>query len=168
MFASLKKKLVQLIRAEKSATRLSASFCLGTFIAFLPVIPFQTPFLLFINWLFSLNLAVSFTAVYVVNNPITLIPIYVVDYAFGVWLFKTVLGLDLSGYNPWWVEKGNTLLSRYIDIKKYLGSDFSLWYLILGGLVLALLVSFFLYPILTKVFKLLIAHSQTMEEDPKK
>ncbi|MBA2307260.1 DUF2062 domain-containing protein, partial [Candidatus Dependentiae bacterium] len=141
MFNTLKKKLVQLIRAENSASRLSGSFCLGTFIAILPVIPFQTPMLVFLNWLFSLNLAISFTAVYVVNNPITLIPIYVIDYAFGVWLFKTIMGLDLSVYNPWWIEKATELVSRYINIKKYLGADFSIWYLVLGGFVLGILVS---------------------------
>lgn len=164
MFTTLKNKLVQLMRAEKSATRLSKSFCLGTFIALLPIIPFQTPLLLVLNWLLSLNLAVSFTAVYVVNNPITLIPIYAINYAFGVWLFRSILGFDLSIYNPWWVEEGNKFLSRYIDVKYYLGSDFCIWYLLLGGLVLALLVSLFLYPILTKAFKLLLAHSPMQEE----
>lgn len=170
MFSSLKKKLVQLVRAEKSPTRLSASFCLGTFIAFLPVIPFQTPLLFFLNWLFSLNLAVSFTAAYLVNNPFTLIPIYVVNYAFGVWLFKRMLGWDLEQYNPWWIEKANDYLSKYIDVKRYLGSDFNLWYLILGGFVLALLVSLFLYPILRKAFKffLLYADHEESKEESKK
>ncbi len=160
MFGSLKKKLVQLIHAEKSPKRFSASFCLGTFIAFLPIIPLQTPFLLVLNWFLSLNFAVAFTAAYVVNNPVTLIPIYLMDYAFGVWLFRTVLGFELGCYNPWWVQRANIFLSQYINMEKYLGAGFCIWYLFLGGLVLSLLISLFLYPILQKIFKLLLDYSE--------
>ncbi|MBA3751247.1 DUF2062 domain-containing protein [Candidatus Dependentiae bacterium] len=167
MISSLKKKLMQLIQAEKSPARLSASFCVGTFIAILPVIPFQTPGLFVVCWLFSLNLAVTFAATYLVNNPFTLIPIYIMDYAFGVWFFKNLLGWNLDRYNPWWVEKGNDFLSQYIDIKKYLGSDFCIWYLVLGGFVLAALVSVILYPFLKIVFRFLIAQSEKMGVEDK-
>ena len=134
--------------AEKSSSILAASFALGTFIALSPSIPFQTPLLFGLSWLFGLNAAVTFAAVYIVNNPLTMVPIYVIDYAVGVWVFQKVLGISLTCYNPAWVERFNTFISKYIDIKAYLGEGFCIWYLLLGGVLFALVVSVASYPFL--------------------
>ncbi len=142
----------RLARAEKSSSRLAASFCLGTFIALTPTIPFQTPLLFLLSWLFGLNATVTFAAVYLINNPLTMVPIYIIGYAFGTWFFEKVVGLDLVRYNPWWVENFNTFLSRYVDIKKHFGTQFCLWCLLLGGLLFALIVSISLYPFLKRFF----------------
>lgn len=142
------KMIDRLVRSEKSSKKLAASFSLGTFIALTPTIPFQTPLLFLLSWILRLNSAVTFAAVYLVNNPFTMVPIYIIDYAFGAWFFQKVVGIDLVRYNPWWVEKFNAFLSRYIDVKKYFGADFCFWCLILGGLLFALLISVPLYPIL--------------------
>ncbi len=150
------KMMDRLVRSEKSSTKLAASFCLGTFIALTPTIPLQTPLLFLLSWLFGLNASVTFTAVYLINNPFTMVPIYIIGYAFGAWFFERVVGLDLVRYNPSWVEKFNVFLSRYIDLKQHFGTEFCLWYLLFGGLMLALMVSIPLYPILKRVFDRLI------------
>lgn len=157
MLRFLKAYFERLLLSERSYQKLAASFTVGTFIALTPTIPFQTPLLFLVSWLCRLNATVTFAAVYLVNNPFTMIPIYVVGYAVGIWFFEGLLGWSLVSYNPAWVAKLNEFLSRYIDIKKYLGSDFCLWYLLFGGFLFALMVCIPLYPILKLVFKRLIA-----------
>lgn len=146
----IRKRLEKLLLAERSCERLAASFCVGTFIAISPTIPVQTPLLFFVSWLFGLNAGVVFAAVYLVNNPLTLIPIYMIDYAVGVKFFE-LLGIPIANYNPAWVASLNTFVSRYIDIKKYLGADFCLWCLLVGGVLFALMVSLPLYPLLKRM-----------------
>ncbi len=146
----VRKRLEKMLLAESSCERLAASFCVGTFIAIAPIIPLQTPLLFLVSWLFGLNAGVTFAAVYIVNNPFTLIPIYIIDYAMGVWFFKTI-GIAVEQYNPSWVAGFNTFISRYVDIKKYLGADFCLWCLLVGGLIFALMVSLPLYPLLKRM-----------------
>lgn len=159
----VQKSIERLVRSEKSSKKLAASFCLGTWIALTPTIPLQTPLLFLLSWLFRLNASVTFFAVYLINNPFTMVPIYIIDYAFGVWFFEKVVGFDLVRYNPWWMERFNAFLSRYIDVKKHFGTEFCLWCLFLGGIIFASLVSLLLYPILRRVFDRIIAHMKKRE-----
>ena len=84
--------LEKLLSQEGSCHKLALSFSLGTFIAIMPIIPFQTPLLFLVGWLMRLNTAIVFAAVYVINNPLTLVPIYIMDYAVGSWFFTRLLG----------------------------------------------------------------------------
>lgn len=155
----------KLARSEKSSSRLAASFCLGTFIALTPTIPLQTPLLFAMSWLLGLNATVTFTAVYLVNNPFTMIPIYLIGYALGAWFFEKVVGLDLVRYNPSWVESFNAFLSRSIDVKKYFGTEFCIWYLLFGGFLFATVVSVPLYPILKHTFERLLKRLKRHHEE---
>ncbi len=146
-----RKQLEKLLLKERNISRLSASFCLGTFIALTPTIPLQTWIVMLLSWVSGLNIGVSVAALYIVNNPLTIIPIYVAGYAIGVWFFKAVVGIDLIEYNPWWVDRFNAFLSKYIDVEKYLGAELCFWCLLFGGLLLALMVSLPLYPLLKRV-----------------
>jgi len=144
--------LDRLLSKEQDISRLSASFCLGTFVALMPVIPLQTPLVVALAWIFGLNVGVSVAALYIVNNPFTMIPIYIFGYAVGHWLFGSILHIDLSPYNPAWVERFNIFISRYIDIKRYLGSDLCFWCLMCGGFIFALCVALPLYPLMKRLF----------------
>ncbi len=152
-----RKQFEKLLLKEQNISRLSASFCLGTFIALTPTIPLQTPLTVALSWLFGLNIGVAVAALYIVNNPFTMIPIYVAGYAIGVWFFKTVVGIDLLQYNPWWIDKFNAFLSKYIDVEKYLGAELCFWCLLLGGLLLGLMISLPLYPLLKRALTRLAA-----------
>lgn len=156
MIQWLKKKFETMVLSERSSSTLAASFCTGTFIALTPSIPFQTPLIFLTSWLFSLNTSVNFAAVYLVNNPLTMIPIYIIDYTLGAWFFNRLLGISLVQYNPYWVERFNVFISRYIDIRGYLGNDFCIWYLLFGGIIFALIVTLPLYPLLKLMFERLI------------
>lgn len=167
MKAYIKKVLDKLVLAERSPHKLALSFCLGNFIAWSPTIPLQTPLIFILSWLLRCNSAVTFTTVYIINNPLTMVPLYALDYAFGVFLFHKVLGMNLEQYNPSWIEKFNAFLSRYVDMKKYLGGgEFCFWCLLLGGLILAFLVSAALYPLMKRLFTRLIAELSKRKKEP--
>jgi len=151
MAKRLRKWFENLLLKERSAQKVSASLCLGTFIALTPTIPLQTPLVMVLGWLLGLNVGVAVATLYIVNNPITLIPIYVSGYALGAWFFTKVVGIDLIQYNPWWVERFNTFLSKYVDLKQYIGAELCLWYLLGGGFLLATMICLPLYPLLTRI-----------------
>lgn len=156
MFKWLKNFLHRLVLSEKSSTRLTLSFCLGNFIAWAPIIPFQTPLIFILSWLLRLNTTVTFATVYIINNPITIVPIYVLDYLVGSWILNSVLGLNMVQYNPTWVHKFSNFLSNYINIEKYFGSELCFWCLAIGGLILPLISSIILYFVMSPIFSNLV------------
>lgn len=158
----VKKKFEQLLLKEKSVKRLAASFCFGTFMAFTATIPLQTWLAIAFAWVLRLNIAIVVAAVYLVNNPLTLIPIYAVGYAVGSRFF-TILGIDAVAYNPWWIDTFNNYLSRYIDISQYLGSDLCFWCLVVGSVLLGLMISIPLYPLLLRVLTKLADELETQK-----
>lgn len=160
-----KKFLLKLVGQEKSVEKLTISFCVGNFIAWLPIIPLQTPLIFIVSSIFGLNTAVVFATVYIINNPFTLIFIYIAGYAFGNWL-SNMLHLDLSKYNPSWVEQFSVFLSKYIDLSKILGkSAFCFWCLMIGGFFLSLILSIILYPIMKKIFAKLVQSASEYENN---
>ena len=110
-------------------------------------------------------MGIAVAALYVVNNPFTLIPIYVIGYAIGVWFFKTIVRIDVLAYNPWWVDRFNSFLSKYVDVGKYLGAELCFWCLIVGGFLFATAISLALYPILTRALTQLAAQLEKKRAD---
>jgi len=157
--------LKKLLLKERSVSKLAASVCLGTFIALSPTIPVQTPLAIVLCWAFGLNIAVAVPVLYIVNNPLTLIPIYAVGYALGVWFFTWVVRIDVASYNPWWVAQCNAYISEYIDMEKYLGSEFCFWCLIVGGFLFATLVTIPLYPLMKRLLTPLAAQLDKLKAD---
>lgn len=153
----IKRMLDKLIFAEGSSTTLALSFCLGTFIALSPTIPLQTPLIILISRLLKFNTTVAITVLYIINNPITMVPFYVIDYRVGGWILKK-LSIDAVYHNPVWMEQFSEFIMRFIDIKKYLGTEvLSFWPLLIGGFIVPLVVSMFVYPIAKLIFTRLLS-----------
>lgn len=142
----IKTKLYNLVLAERSPSKLAISFCWGMFIGCTPTIPFQTPILVFLSWLLRLNPTVAISAAWIINNPVTIVPIYTANYLFGSWLFQSIFNINLVEYNPWFVDNFNAFLSKYIDLSKYfIEEGFCFWCFILGSFILPLIVSLLAY-----------------------
>lgn len=168
MIKYIKKILDKLILNEKSPKNLALSFCVGNFAAWAPIIPLQTPLLVFLNYIFGFNQTVAITALYTINNPFTLIPIYIGDYFFGKFLFEKIMKINMADYNPAWADKFSSFLSRWIDIKKYIGEPvFCIWNLLFGGLILALITSIILYPIALYIFQHILKYKQNENHSTK-
>ena len=101
---SFKEFLMRLILKERSTKKLTLAFCLGVYIAFSPFPGFHTAMVLVFSWLFGLNMAIVFASSCLVNNPWTMVPVYVADYVFGNWLCCRFLGTNMLDFNPLWMH----------------------------------------------------------------
>jgi len=145
----------KLIRLETSPARLALSVSLGTFIAICPFLGFHTIMLFAFSWLLGLNMVVTFAVAHLINNPWTMIPIFMTDHWFGHWLLSHWGATGWIDSNPWWFHFINNKI-------QYFGfSSFSLWAFIIGGNLLALSFSIMLYPISKKLFARLMMKRKT-------
>jgi uncharacterized protein (DUF2062 family) len=129
---------------------LAKTFCFGLFVAFSPYLGIQTIFAFIGSLFLGLDTKIVILVLYTVNNPWTMIPIAALDYFVGQWIVK-IVGIDLTAYNPSWMNLLNHKLSPYLT--KYLGStQISLWNFLIGGNMIALIISIGLYPIIKRLF----------------
>jgi uncharacterized protein (DUF2062 family) len=150
MMGFFKKFFYRLLHHESNPLKLAHAFCLGIFLAFSPYLGIQTLLAFLLSWVFKLNSKIVILVLYVVNNPWTMIPIMVLDYMVGQWIMN-LIGIDLMPYNPSWMNWMNQKITAYLG--KYLGvTELSLWNFIIGGNVIALLVSFSIYPFIKRAF----------------
>ncbi len=120
------------VRGGISPAKLTASCCIGMYIAFSPFPGLHMVMVLVSSWLFTLNFPVVFM-VATINNPWTMIPFFSLDYMVGYWLVHQLLGID-----PSWV----------ISLEKIFGSGkICLWSFLVGGNVLGILSALLLYPV---------------------
>ncbi|MGC2310291.1 MAG: DUF2062 domain-containing protein [Candidatus Babeliaceae bacterium] len=149
----------RLLAQQKNPVILAKTFCLGLFIAFSPYLGIQTIIAIVAGWLFKLDIKLLIIILYTVNNPWTMIPIAVLDYLVGQWLLG-LFSIDLTPYNPAWMEWMNRKIGPYIS--QYLGiSQLSLWNFIIGGNVVALIISLGLYLLIKRLFIRLKASKKT-------
>lgn len=142
----------KLLLAERSPSKLALACCVGAFIAFWPFIGIHWLLTIILSWAFRVNIAVVYAAAHVVNNPFTMVPIYLAGYGVGIFITHTLLGIDLLPYNPVWMQWLNVKMSC-------LGiPNISLWAFLIGGHVLGLLVALLAYYPLLHFFRKIITH----------
>lgn len=139
----------RLLGYESSINTLTLSFCMGNYIAFSPYIGLHTIMIFVFTWFFRLNLAVTFAVAYLINNPFTMVPVYLSDYLVGYWLLYSFLGLDMQAINPLWLTKLNLWLQSAVGFNMP-----CLWAFLIGGNLLGIVSSVILYPIMKYIFKL--------------
>ena len=134
----VKKVFKDALTSGWSVHKLSQSFCIGLFIAFLPIPGSHTVVMLASKWLFKLNFPVLFISTSF-NNPWTMIPFFSFEYAFGYWVVHHFLG-----WHPGWV----------ISLEKIFGSgNICLWSFFIGGNILGIFASLISYPLVSVMFK---------------
>lgn len=146
MKSRLKSVLNKLLTYEKTPGKLAASCCLGMQIALSPFLGIQT-FLVFpLSWLLGLRWAGVMVVSYTVNNPFTMVPIVVMNYATGHFVFERFLGLSLAAYNPSFMNWVNSKIGPCINT--YLGiTELSFLTYVLGGLLFSFCLSWPFYPL---------------------
>lgn len=137
----------KLILSERTPRKLAFASSLGIFIACSPFLGIHWLMTIILSWLLSLNVAVVYAAAHVVNNPFTMIPLYIADYEVGKLIVERLLGLNLMQYNPSWMTWLNLKISC-------LGiPNISLWTFIIGGNILGLSLAIIAYPILLLLYR---------------
>jgi len=135
-----------LMSKETSRHTLVLSCCVGVYVAISPFIFLHTIMIFTFGWICSLNIPIMLAVSWFINNPWTMVPIYAFDCIVGDWIFM-FLGIDSMQYNPSWMNGLNAWLSSYIGY-----SGVSFWAFIVGGNLLAILLSVILYPVFSYCF----------------
>lgn len=132
MLEKLKKIFFNLFSHKHSPHKLALSCAWGIYIAFSPFPGAHTLMIFVVAYLCKLHFPLVF-AIASVNNPWSMIPIYLLDYQVGGWLVQNYIG-----YNPGWT----------VSLTKIFGSGkIDLWAFFVGGNILgiiAALVTYFL------------------------
>lgn len=140
----------QLLLMERTPKKLARASCAGIFIAFSPLIGIHWLLTILFAWIFKLNVGVIYAAAHVVNNPLTMVPVYLAGYAVGNFIMD-FFGIDMLAYNPLWMNWLNLKISC-------LGiPNISLWTFLIGGHVLGIFSSLIAYPFLLHFFRRIIS-----------
>lgn len=141
----------KLLLEERTPTKLAHASCFGLFIAFSPFIGFHWLMTIVFAWAFRLNIAVVYAVAHL-NNPLTMIPIYLADYKIGDAISQR-LGINLFAYNPSWMNWLNMKLAC-LQIP-----NLSLWTFIIGGNVLSIVLGIISYPFFIRFYKRILTGS---------
>lgn len=142
--------LKKLIEKQLSPQKVAWSGAVGVYLAFSPFLGIQTILVFVLAFLLRANGPIVFTVLYTINNPWTMIPIVLLDYFVGSW-FLQLIGLDLTMYDPSWMEWLNAKLIPYIG--PYLGvKKLSLWTYLIGGHLIAIPLACVSYPVIKKLY----------------
>lgn len=144
----IKKFVLALFKYETSAKKLALACSIALYIAFSPFIGFHTMMLIVSGWLFNLNIPLLLLVGYTINNPLTMVPIYLSGYVCGYWILHTFLHLNVVVYNPWWMHSLNDFLYTTVGIPKI-----SFWAFLIGGNIVGIFLALLSYPLLYRFFK---------------
>lgn len=146
----------KLLLGERTPKKLAIACTLGIFIAFSPLIGLHWLLTIIFAWLLGVNVAVVYVAAHLVNNPLTMVPLYLGDYAVGLWVCDKLFQSNLVNHNPSWMQWLNVKLSC-MGI-----SNLSLWAFIIGGHIVAIVASAIAFPFLIHFFNKIIKAPDTV------
>lgn len=139
----------KIIIAQRTPEKIAQASAIGIFIGFSPFVGFHWLLTIILAWGLRLNIGIMYIASHVINNPFTMVPIYMADYATGNYIAR-FLGIDFLSYNPWWMDWLNLKLSC-MGIP-----TIALWSFLIGGHVLGAFVACIAYPALVFFYKKII------------
>lgn len=140
----------KLLLGERTPYKLAIASTLGIFVAFSPLIGLHWLLTIMLAWIFRVNVAVVYIAAHIVNNPLTMVPLYLSDYAVGLWVCNRLFESNLMTHNPSWMQWLNVKLSC-MGI-----ANLSLWAFIIGGHIVAIIASLVSFPFLIRFFNKII------------
>jgi uncharacterized protein (DUF2062 family) len=149
----IKGLVTKIIGLDPSPYKIAASCALGIFMACSPFLGIQTFFAVGLGWVLRLNVPIVLIVLYVVNNPLTMVPIIILNYLTGYVIFKKILDYSLEVNLPQFLIKTDTYLRTKLAGWLPCGIEFSFSYYLVGGIVFATFCALVSYPFLYRAFK---------------
>lgn len=131
-----------MIAQESCPQRLALTIALGTYVAFSPFpFPFgHTLVALLCGWLFKVNIPFVYGVSCAINNPWTMIPVYMLDYAFGHWLCHSLFSFDFTAFEPQCLQSINCMLQANFGFP-----SICFWSFFIGGNLLGICTAMVVY-----------------------
>jgi len=92
---TIKKLIRKITHAEGTPHKIALAVSIGVFIAWFPIFGTHTALVFFLSWLLRLNPAVMLASTFV-NNPFTIIPLYLSGFYVGLLFTGTAIPSSLS------------------------------------------------------------------------
>jgi len=147
----------KIIIGNQSTNILALSSCLGIFLACAPFLGIQTILAFFLSWIFRLNTTIVLIMLCTINNPLTMIPIILIDYFIGYFVTNKLFHIQFSNFEHSWLSSLNTFISEHCS--RYITYEsFSLWNYLIGGVIFATICSLTSYPLLYALFRRMKLH----------
>jgi uncharacterized protein len=137
---SLTELFKQLMNMHYSPARQAFSVSCGVYIAFSPFVGLHTLMTICLAWAFRLNGVVMMGVSWLINNPLTMVPVYLIDYLVGLKIVGW-LGIENS-QNPVWMQSINDFLKAQLNLP-----EISVWAFLIGGNILGIVAGIVIYPI---------------------
>jgi len=144
LFQQISTKLASL---EHCPHRLALSTSVGVFLACAPLLGIQTILAFLVSYLGGLNGSIVLIILFLVNNPLTMVPIIMADYGVGYLIFEKYMAINTTALLPTWMGYANAQIEKTIHRLAPQG-NFSIGNYIFGGLLFGLLCSLPLYPLM--------------------
>lgn len=154
MFERIKGLLQRVAPQERCPKKLAFAASLAIYIAFSPFIGLHTIMHIVLGWFFGVNIPLCLAVGYGVNNPWTMVPIYMSGYLCGYWILHSWWGLSIAAVNPGWMVWINTKLTYYLGIV-----DVSFWAFMIGANIVGVLLALITYPLFHSLFRRLVSNA---------
>lgn len=148
MFARAKQFLHNAFVYESSSHKLAVACALAVYVAFSPFFGFHTLMLIGFGLLFRLNVPLLITIGYAINNPLTMVPVYMAGYAVGYGLLHWWLKIAVGVVNPWWMQSVNNFLRNHLGL-----TEVSFWAFMVGGNILGIVLAGLCYMLMLPIFR---------------
>ena len=148
MYSRVKNFFKDAIKKDTSPTKLAVAISFAAYVAFSPFLGFHTIMLIAFGWLFNINIPFLVGVGYAINNPWTMVPIYMSGYLFGYWLLHVFMAVPVEGLNPAWMAWFSHKIMDILHIKEP-----SFWAFMVGGNIVGLVFAFMTYPAALVFFK---------------
>ena len=147
MYSRIVNMLKSFVTKDASPHKLALALSIAMYIAFSPFLGLHTIMLIAAGWLFNLNIPFIVASGYTINNPWTMVPIYMGGYLFGYWILHVVMAIPVEGLNPSWMDWFSHKIMEYLHTKEP-----SFWAFMLGGNILGIVLAFITYPLALRFF----------------
>ena len=146
MITRIKQAVKSVFSYESSPEKVAFATSVAVYIAFSPFCGLHMIMSVISGIFLRLNVPLLLSLGWVINNPLTMVPIYTSGYFFGHWLLHWHMGISVVDINPTWMAPLNTFLHSYIGL-----TDVSFWAWLIGGNILGILLAFIAYPVMHKI-----------------
>lgn len=152
MYQLFHQTTTKLMRLEPSPHRLALSGCVGIFLACAPFLGIQTILAIGMAYLFALNSSIVLATLFLVNNPLTMVPIIIADQMTGKIILEHFLSINTAHLLPSWTHTISSTMNNKIQLLLP-QTHFSIANYIFGGLLFGLICCIPSYPLLYWISK---------------
>jgi len=142
---------LKIIRLKGDPQTLARGVTLGVFIGIVPIIPIQTIVIFLLAPICRGNTIAALLAGFLVSNPLTFFPQYLLSWKIGKWLIPVDINWHRVQDTVHILTSGDSSIAQCLAAVSHLGYE-AIAVLVVGGMVLGLPFAILAYPLSLQLF----------------